>query len=649
LTQKTIPFDEYRARVLGCWLGKAVGGTLGGPYEGVLTPLDLKFYDPIPDTMLPNDDLDLQVVWAEAIRAHGLPIHRRLLADAWMQHIQLWPDEYGVANRNLRAGIYPPASGAYDNGFTAGMGAAIRTELWACLAPGDPELACALMREDACVDHGPDGEGMYAAVYLAYLESAAFVERDRETLLEGAQKTIPADCRVARAIADTRRWWAETGDWKNVFTRITAEHGNQNFTDVAQNLAFTILGWLAGKDFGEALCIAVNCGQDTDCTGATLGALLGILNPEGIGEEWLKPIGRNMVLSPGMVGMHAPATLDEFTDQVAGLAVAVQEYYGASLRLDTVPEEVQTAAAKIPLRFPDYGPEAARALLIKPDTTEEESLLSVEPLIVKLTYPAGVALVPDIPSSLTVTVENPLKIALTDVELTVSVPDGWDLSEAGKHGKFDLGSGESRDFSLTITPPADVARTFGNPLDLDIRLGSVGGLVWRVSAGLPLTLPWRIAPDTRPAGSLDESCPTLPGEALICETPGHYIPIPGHGEHGDDWLFESELELPYHVNARFVLQTPKGAAVRAWLDGELLHAHEGGYQVPAIHRSGPAGKSGLFKRGWHRLTIAVHRTTPLENDNGKGDRLFVGMGDAASWDWVHGVEWRVPCILSAGK
>ena len=36
--QKTIPFDVYRARVLGCWLGKANGGTLGGPFEGHYCP-----------------------------------------------------------------------------------------------------------------------------------------------------------------------------------------------------------------------------------------------------------------------------------------------------------------------------------------------------------------------------------------------------------------------------------------------------------------------------------------------------------------------------------------------------------------------------------------------------------------------------------
>ena len=55
---------EYRGKVLGAWLGKAVGGTLGQPWEGSTGPLNLSYYDPVPNEMMPNDDLDLQVLWA---------------------------------------------------------------------------------------------------------------------------------------------------------------------------------------------------------------------------------------------------------------------------------------------------------------------------------------------------------------------------------------------------------------------------------------------------------------------------------------------------------------------------------------------------------------------------------------------------------
>lgn len=54
------------------------------------------------------------------------------------------------------------------------------------------------------------------------------------------------------------------------------------------NVPFTVLALLAGDgDFGRTICTAVNCGMDTDCTAATAGALLGLLKPDCISDEWL--------------------------------------------------------------------------------------------------------------------------------------------------------------------------------------------------------------------------------------------------------------------------------------------------------------------------------------------------------------------------
>ena len=309
---------DLRRRMTGCWLGKAVGGTLGMPYEGVRHPLNLTFYDPVPTEMLPNDDLDLQVVYAFLLDRMGdrPVVDRHTLSAAW-QHIGMSPDEYGIVKRNLKLGLRPPDTGAYDNPFTRGMGAAIRTELWACLAPGDPELAVRYAYEDACMDHA--GEGIDAATFLAAVQALAFVEHDRETLLDAGLSQLPRDSELASAIRDTRAWWAELGDWKAVQERLAERYLNDNFTDVVINLAYIVLGWLAGRDFGQAICIAVNCGQDTDCTGATLGALLGILDPDGIEDRWLEPIGRDLVLSPCIHRVDHPPTLDGFTDLVLDL------------------------------------------------------------------------------------------------------------------------------------------------------------------------------------------------------------------------------------------------------------------------------------------------------------------------------------------
>jgi ADP-ribosylglycohydrolase len=599
----SISLELYRKKVLGCWLGKAVGGTLGGPAEGKTGPLSLTYYDPVPDQMLPNDDLDLQVVWLETIRRNGLPVDRRLLAEAWLEHIHLWPDEYGVASRNLDQGIYPPFSGSFDNGFTAGMGAAIRTEIWACLAPGDPELAASLAREDACVDHAD--EGVYAAEFLAVIESAAFLESDSSILLDTGISMIPENCRVAQAISDTRRWWNENHDWMKAMEEILSQHGRQNFTDVAQNLAFIVLGWLAGgEDFSKAICTAVNCGQDTDCTGATLGALLGILNPDGIEEKWLKPIGRDLVLSPGMVGMHHAATLDEFTDQVTELAAQVLPYYGSNIDL------LGSSNSNIYKRVDN-----SELIALPRDYDRTESLVSTQPLIVYVKYPNNVALVPDKSSELGLRIVNPTEEEL-ELSLEVSAPDGWSVgkSEFG----FHLAPEESENITIEIKPPDFPIRVYLNPLDLRF---TCNGLSWTTTAGLITSIPWQ----RWSIVGMPEDCPQPAEDAESIEIPGHFQNIPDGSQ-----AFATEFKLPYTYTARYVIQCPR--EVKVWLDGEEINHHDGSYLVPAIHRAGRTGKDIHLQRGWHCLTIAV--------GDGRGGQLFLAVGNGESWDWLRDIEWR---------
>lgn len=310
---------SYSEKVMGCWLGKAVGGTLGQPYEGCDGPLNLSYYKPIPTDMIPNDDLDLQVLWACILNNMESPIvDRNTLAQAWLNHVDFPWDEYGIAIRNLKMGIPAPWSGSYDNWFKDGLGAAIRSEIWACLAPGNPELAAKYAYEDACVDHA--GNGIYAEQFLAALESAAFVESDIYKLLDAGLSVIPIECRLALAIKDTRRWCIESDDWMAIREKILGKWGSENFTDATMNISFAVMALLHGKgNFSRTICLSVNCGRDADCTTATVGAIMGIISPDSIEEKWLKPIGRKLVLNDGIIGISYPDNLDDFTNMVISL------------------------------------------------------------------------------------------------------------------------------------------------------------------------------------------------------------------------------------------------------------------------------------------------------------------------------------------
>lgn len=308
-----------RDRVLGCWRGKAIGGTLGQSFEGLPGPIAATWYQPEPDGMVPNDDLDIQLVYAQVLADMEQPaVHRDLIARAWLDHLAFPWHEYAIGRRNVLEGIAPPHSGSFDNWFCCGEGAVIRSEIWACLAAGDPALAAAYAYEDACFDHAHDG--IWAAAFMAAAQAAAFVETDLDTIIDLGLAQVPPTSRIHDVVADTRAWVATGLPWQKVMTKLVARYGTDDFTDTRMNTGFVVLGLLSSRgDFEKAIVTTNGCGGDTDSTTASVGALLGILAPERIPQRWLAPIGDQIQTHPAVVGITPPGTIQEFTDLVVDL------------------------------------------------------------------------------------------------------------------------------------------------------------------------------------------------------------------------------------------------------------------------------------------------------------------------------------------
>ena len=200
----TIPEETLHDKVLGCWLGKNVGGTLGAPFEWKRQINQVSFYvqENLNGQPMPNDDLDIQLLWLCALEEKGLEINAHQLAEYWCLYVAPHWNEYGTAKINMRQGLQPPLSGTFQNDFKHSCGSYIRSEIWACIAPGLPHVAARYAYEDAILDHG-NGEGLYAEIFMATLESAAFVESDLRKLIDIGLSYIPKDCGVAKAVHTT--------------------------------------------------------------------------------------------------------------------------------------------------------------------------------------------------------------------------------------------------------------------------------------------------------------------------------------------------------------------------------------------------------------------------------------------------------------
>lgn len=340
----------YRDKLNACFVGKNIGGTMGAPYEGVRSTLDVQGFSTKAGEVLPNDDLDLQLVWLYAVDRLGINrIDTVTLGEMWQSYIIPYWNEYGVAKNNLSAGLPSPLSGAVRNSWKHSNGAWIRTEVWATLLPGEPELAAHYAVEDALVDHA-DGEGTVAAAFVAAMQSAAFVSDSLSDVIDVGLSKIPENSRTAKSIRLVRELYAAGKSAMEVREAVFRENADigDGWFEAPSNVAYAVLGLLFGEgDFKKSMITAINCGDDTDCTAATVGATLGILGGmAAIPEDWRAHIGDDIVTvaidrTCGMK-LWLPATCTALAERIASLAPTCLSVLGA----DTAITDATACAAR---------------------------------------------------------------------------------------------------------------------------------------------------------------------------------------------------------------------------------------------------------------------------------------------------------------
>ena len=333
-----------RYKILGCFNGKNVGGTLGAPLEGKNGFFNIEYFiqPNIVNNPMPNDDLDLQISSLNAVRRFGRCVNAEILAEYYNIFVNPSWAEYGIGKSNLRRGIPTPISGYHSNSYKDSCGSFIRSEIWACLCPGHPEIATRYAYFDSSIDHAD--EGTYGEIFWAAVQSAAFVEENTERLIDIGLSYIPRSCAVYKGVSlvvdcyKNKMTYEEARDV--IFREIAGAFSYQHTKlkdiklteykpskagfDAPQNIAIAIMGLLYGEgDFGKSMLLAANCGEDADCTAGTLAATLGIiLGNSLLPEKWIKPINDVIVtaslntLDIGMT-MNVPFFLPKSTGELA--------------------------------------------------------------------------------------------------------------------------------------------------------------------------------------------------------------------------------------------------------------------------------------------------------------------------------------------
>jgi hypothetical protein len=202
----------------------------------------------------------------------------------------------------------PAFTRRHRNPYREWIGAQIRADGWAYVCAGRPELAAEFAYRDACWTH--ERNGIYGAMFFAALQAAAFVESDPERLIEIGLAEIPSDCRLARLVKRCRRWVGESADFESCAARVEEACAGMSPVHTLNNALFCLLSLFYGDMDGERVpAVAVMCGHDTDCNGATVGSIVGAALGRARFPERLA--GRlNDTIRPAMIGFERVTMLD---------------------------------------------------------------------------------------------------------------------------------------------------------------------------------------------------------------------------------------------------------------------------------------------------------------------------------------------------
>lgn len=324
-------FEDYYDKVLAAWLGKSIGGTVGACVENQKAYHHFTEDDIWPSKIIPNDDLDLQLLWLEAMQEEGLELTSEQMAKFWQQKCWYNFCEYGVFLNNIQRGIWPPLSGQWNNDFFGeSEGCVIRSEIWGLISPGNPALAASMARKDAVIDHyglSVDIEAFWAAAM-----SAALIDPDLDQQIKSACSVLDLSNPAVEAVAYVKWICSKTQDHKKAWRLLIRRYGHRDASKAITNHAIVLLSlWLGRGDFKKTLVLAVNSGWDTDCTAATAGALLGASKGlAGLPGDWVEKVGQRVLC--GIEINHKEALFSDIAKETCFLGLQMAKYKNSRIQ-----------------------------------------------------------------------------------------------------------------------------------------------------------------------------------------------------------------------------------------------------------------------------------------------------------------------------
>ncbi len=320
----TVSETIKRDHIAGAWLGRCAGCLLGKPIEGVQSPrlrllMDRAGCEEIPDYLwrLPkltekdyqelgfvnlwnyrmldsfpgDDDTNYTVMAMALVQRKGINFTPSDMADFWMENIPILRTctAERVAYRNFTANIEPPDSAVVRNPYREWIGAQIRADFFGYVALGQPELAAELAWRDASISHVKNG--IYGAMWVAAMLAVAMTQTDVRCVIETGLSEIPEKSRIFEAITEILNRYAAGASYSETMKYIHKrwnETRPHHWCHTISNAQIVAMGLLYGEgDYERAITRTVLACFDTDCNGATVGSIMGMmLGAKALPVKW---------------------------------------------------------------------------------------------------------------------------------------------------------------------------------------------------------------------------------------------------------------------------------------------------------------------------------------------------------------------------
>ncbi|MBC8560912.1 ADP-ribosylglycohydrolase family protein [Fumia xinanensis] len=322
--------DALKEKIHGAWLGRICGCLLGKPVEGLNSKVIKKiieaagdtklsgYFDPTPETIkdlelaedrcwlrcvdgMPMDDdtnyTTLAAVWI--LKKYGRDFKPVNVVDSWLESMP--KTSYCTAEQaaylNAAIGIVPPKSAIFRNPFREWIGAQIRADYYGYINPGDTQSAAEMAWRDATVSHVKNG--IYGEMFVAAMLAAAAVSSDIKEVIQAGLQEIPEKSRLTEAIEKVLSWYESGRSAEECLDEIHTMYDEANGYDWCHTIpnAMIVAACLlyGGMDYSKSICMAVETGFDTDCNGATVGSILGMmLGAKNIPAYWTKPLNNTV-------------------------------------------------------------------------------------------------------------------------------------------------------------------------------------------------------------------------------------------------------------------------------------------------------------------------------------------------------------------